>query len=365
LNILVLASTKGSYNSLRPETEIYVSLAKHGYNIAIMTNSDGGYNSRFLEHGIKVIDTSFDKKIDFKIIKKIHKIIKERNIDIVYATNSKSISNAVFACAFTKVKLVTYRGTTGGLYRRDPSVYMNALSPSVDGVICVSEAVKKHVKKQLWPWNKKVVTIYKGHKLEWYNQKPVDLKEFNTDSDNFNITFVANIRPHKGLIYVLQAASELAHIKNIHFILIGEKISSEPYISMIENSGMKNRIHVTGYRNDAPDIICACDVLVHASTRKEGLPRVILEALASKTPVIASNIEGSMEIIDDGVNGYITPIKNHKALSDKIQKLYNEPKTLKTLSDNAKNTIENKMAHETTVKKYIEYFETLLQDSNE
>ncbi|MCF6340273.1 MAG: glycosyltransferase family 4 protein [Sulfurimonas sp.] len=359
MNILVLASTIGSYNSLRPETEIYVSLAKHGYNITIMTNTDGGYQSRFLEHNIEVIDTYFNKKIDFKIIKKIRKTIKEKNIDIVYATNSKSISNATLACTFIDVKLITYRGTTGGLYRRDPSAYLNALSPSVDGIICVSQAVNNHVTKQTWPCNKKITTIYKGHKLEWYNQNKIDLKEFNTSEDNFNIAFVANVRPHKGLTHVLEAAKKLAHIKDIHFILIGEKISCEPYLSLINNSEMKERIHVTGFRNDAPDIISACDILVHASTRKEGLPRVILEAFASNTPVIASNIEGSMEIIDNGVNGFITPVKDYEALAKKIEKLYNELETLKTLSNNAKDTIKNKMGHDTTVKKYFEYFESL------
>lgn len=361
----MLTSTKGSYNSLRPEAEIYISLAKYGYNITIMTNIDGGYQSRFLEHGIKVIDTSFNKKIDFTIIKRIRKTIKEQNIDIVYATNSKSISNAIFACAFINVKLITYRGTTGGLYRRDPTAYLNALSPNVDGVVCVSQAVNNHVTKQTWPCNKKIVTIYKGHKLDWYNQNKIDLKEFNTNNDNFNIAFVANIRPHKGLVHVLEAAKELSQIKDIHFLLIGEKISTEPYISMIKNSGMQDRIHITGFRNDAPDIISACSILVHASTRKEGLPRVILEAFASNTPVIASSIEGSMEIIEDKINGYITPIKDYKALAKKIEDIYNKPEVLKIISNNAADTIKNKMGHETTVKKYIEYFETLLQDSNE
>ena len=83
MNILVLASTDSSYNSLRPETEIYISLAKNGYNIIIMTNSDSEYQARFLEHGIEIIDTSINKKIDFKVIKKIRKLIKDKNINIV------------------------------------------------------------------------------------------------------------------------------------------------------------------------------------------------------------------------------------------------------------------------------------------
>lgn len=362
MNILVLTSTNGSYNSVRPEAEIYISLAKYGYNITIMTQEKSEYTSRFVEHGIKIIDSSYKKKFSFNLIQKIRKTIKQESIDILYATNSKSISNAVFASIGTKVKLITYRGTTGGLYRYDPASYLNALNPRVDGTICVSKAVEKHVRKQLvFSRNKNTTTIYKGHDLAWYNQKTLDLKEFGTNRDNFNIAFVANVRPHKGLIYVLQATHALADIKNIHLLLIGNEISKEPYISEIENSSMKERIHVTGFRNDAPDIISACDVLIQASTRKEGLPRVILESIAEGTPVIASANEGSMEIVEDGFNGYVVPIKNSIEIAKRVKELYGAPQILKRLSENCKDIIENKMAHKTTVKKYIDYFESLLQ----
>jgi len=274
--------------------------------------------------------------------------------------NSRAISNAIFASIFTSVKLVTYRGTTGGLYRHDPSSFLNALNPVVDSVICVSKSVQKHVSKQIIFKNTKAIEIYKGHKTEWYKTDQFDLKKLNIDKNNFNIAFVANVRPHKGLIYVLQAAKELSQINDINIILIGKHISQEPYISAIESSGMKERIHMTGYVDNAPDIISQCDLLVHASTRKEGLPRVILEALASDTPVIASANESSLEIIEDGVNGYIVPIKDSQAIADKLKFLHSNPKTLKKLTNNASKVIETKFSHDETVRKYKKLFEDII-----
>ena len=362
MNILALTSSSSSFNSVRPELEIYVSLAKAGHNITIMTEKDSEYYSRFIEHGIDIIDTTHKKKISLKIILQIKKIIKEKNIDIVYATRSRNIPNAVFGSMGTDVKLVVYRGTTGGMYRHDPGSYLSILNPRVDGVICVSQAVNDHVSKQVFTKNKKIVTIYKGHDLAWYNQEPLDLEEFGTNRDNFNVACVASARPHKGLIYLLKAAAELSDIKDVHILLIGSDLDKEVYIAdEIEKSGMKDRIKVTGYRSDVPQIISACDVLVHPSIRKEGLPRVILESLAGGTPVIASSIEGSMEIIDDGFNGYIVEVKDYKGIAKKIRELYESPEQLKKLSDNCRYTIENKMSHKITAKKYIEYFESLLK----
>lgn len=362
MNILVLTSSNDSFNSVRPELEIYVSLAKAGHNITLISEKESAYAPRFQEYGIEIIDARYKKKIDLKLISLIKKVMKEKNIEILYATNSRAISNAAFACIGTDVKLVTYRGTTGGLYRHDPSSYLNALNPRVDGVICVSEAVTKHVKKQVFSKNKKIMTIYKGHDTSWYNQNPADLEEFGTTKENFNVAFVANVRPHKGLIYVVKAAHELADLKNLHILLIGDKISQEPYLSEIKNSGMSERIHITGHRKDVPQIITACDVLIHASTRKEGLPRVILESLASSTPVIASANESSLEIIEDGVNGFIVPIKDASSIAKKIRELHDNPTTLERLTTHAKDIIEDKLSHKTTAKKYIDYFKSLLKD---
>ncbi|MFA5461992.1 MAG: glycosyltransferase family 4 protein [Sulfurimonas sp.] len=360
MNLLVLTSTDGSYNSIRPEAEIYISLLKFGYNITIMTEKDSAYAKRFEENGIRVIDAHYKKKISPSTIKKIRQTIKEHDIDVVYATNSKSISNAIFACIRTNVKLVTYRGTTGGLYRHDPSSYLNALNPRVDGVICVSNAVKKHVQKQIFDKSKKVEAIYKGHEVSWYKTTKISLEEFGTNQQNFNVAFVANVRAHKGLIYLLKAAHKLAPYKNIHIILIGQNISQEPYISEIENCGMKERIHVTGYRDDAPQIIASCSVLVQASTRKEGLPRVVLESLAANIPVIASAIDGNKEIVEDGFNGYIVPIKDSDAIAQKIIELSTSPQKLQEFSANCTYTIENKMSHTITVLEYDKFFKSIL-----
>jgi len=359
MNILVLTPKGISFNSIRPEAEIYVSLAKAGHNVTVMTNKESKYIQRYLENNVKVIETEHKKKIDFKIIKKVKEVIKEAQIDIVFATSSRTIPNAIFACIGTKVQLVAYRGTTGGMYRHDPSAYINILNPRVDAVICVAEAIKTHLNKQVFTSSKKIVTIQKGHDESWYNQNSLDLKEFGTNTDNFNIVCVANVRPHKGLIYAIEATKYLSDIKDLHLLLIGSKMSEEPYLSAIENSGMKDRIHLTGYRHDVPDIMAACDLLIQPSIR-EGLPRVALESIASGTPIVASNNEGNMEVVDDGFNGYLVPIKDSKAIAQKVRKLYNEPEKLQELSNNCIHKIQNEMSHQTTVKKYIEFFESLL-----
>ena len=360
MNLLILPPSGGSYTSLRPETEIYVSLAKAGHNITIITDKNREYISRFIEHGIEVIHCPPKHKLSLKTIRLIRKTIKQNNIDLVYATKSRTVPNAAFACIGLNVKLVIYRGTASGLYWHDPTNYLGMLHPRVDGIICVSKYVEDYVASKKVLRNKKIVTIYKGHDLSWYNQQPADLSEFGIQAGDFTAICVINPRPHKGLDVVLEATNQLADIKNLHLVLAGQGIDKEPFTSLINASQMRERIHVVGYRNDAPELIAASDVLIQPSIDGEGLPRVILESLAYGTPVIASANPGSMEIIEDNVNGFIVPIKDSSAIADRLRTLHDSPETLKTLSDNSQHILENEMSHQTTVKHYIEYFESLL-----
>jgi len=361
MNILACTSSDCSFNSLRPEHEIYISLAKAGHRVFIITHKNAPYKKLFLENNITLIEQPITKKISFSSIRLIRNTIKQNSIDIVYATNSKSIPNAAFACIGLPAKLVAYRGTASGLYWHDPGSYLGALHPRVNGIVCVSEYVYKYVASKKILKKKKITCIYKGHKLSWYKNKPADLTEFNIKSDDFTAICVTNARPHKGIHIALEATNKLAYIKNFHLLLVGKGMEKEPYKSLINNSKMKDRIHLAGYRNDAPELISASHILIQPSISGEGLPRVVLESLAYGTPVVASANPGSMEIIDDGFNGCIVPVGNSNAIYDAVYKLNNSPNLLNSLSNNSHKVLEEKMSHARTVEKYIAYFESLLK----
>ncbi len=360
MNILVCTSANSSFNSLRPEHEIYISMAKAGHNISIITHHNDVYSNRFREHGINVIEKPIVKKISISSIRLIRQTIKQKSIDIVYATNSKSIPNAALACIGLKTKLIAYRGTASGLYWHDPGNYLGLLNPRIDGIVCVSKYVYDFVSSKAGLKNKSIITIYKGHDTGWYKNTPADLSEFGIKKDDFTAICVTNARPHKGLHVVLNAVNQLSDISNFHLLLVGNGIDEEPYKSLYESNKLKSRIHLAGYRNNAPELIAASSILIQPSISGEGLPRVILESLAYGTPVIASANPGSMEIIDDDVNGRITPIGDSTALASDLRKLHDSPKALQTLSNNSLIKLENEMSHKQTVKKYIQYFESLL-----
>ena len=360
MKILVIPNRGRSFNAVRPEAECYISLAKAGHQLTIMTCDSNAYIDEYKKANINIILLKSLKKFSLAVIKQIHQYIKTHAIDIVYATESKGIPNAAFACIGTNAKMIAYRGTTGGLYKSDLSNYLCMFHPRINGVICVSKAVEKHVKPKVKKSiRQNIITIYKGHDLTWYQDDAVELNSLSAPSESFNIVCIGSPRPQKGMQYMLDAMKELSNINNVSLILIGDNFDCEPFISHIKATGMDDKIFQTGFRSDVPQIAKACDVLVLPSER-EGLPRVVLESLAVGTPVITSANEGAMEIIKDQVNGFVVPIGDGKAIAERIRFLYNNTEVLNRLSDNSIKTIENEMSHQKTIKAMESFFHGML-----
>ncbi|MCG6202902.1 glycosyltransferase family 4 protein [Psychromonas antarctica] len=359
MNILIFSSYKHAWNSVRPEAEMFIGFVKQGHNVTVMTQGDSEYVARFIEQGIKVIDCYPSKKICLKSIKKVHQTLLENDIDICYAFNSKTIPNAAFACVGTKAKLVAYRGTTGGLYRHDPSAYLTQLHPRVDGIVCVSNAVQKDVAKRVWKNKHNVVTIYKGHRLDWYQVQPTLRSEFALSDEDIIAVCAAHVRPSKGISLLLQA-THFINDPRFHLILAGS--GYEPYFDEIKASPMADRIHYIGHRTDIPSLMTMADFQVQPSISGEGLPRTIIEAMANGTTSVVTTTGGSPELVVDGETGYIVETGDAEAFSTAMNKLISSKAKCIEMGICAQQRLDKHFSSEETVKQHLAFFNRLMND---
>ena len=359
MDILILPSSDGAFNQIRPEYELFIRLMERGHRITIVLKPDSAYMPRLRELGIRTLHCYPQRKICLSSIIGLRRELASRHYDIFYANCSIAMPNATLAAIGYPVKLVTYRGTTGGAYWHDPTNYLTVLSPRADGIVCVSEAVRQYLLPRFTRRRTRLVTIYKGHDLAWYDRPPADLSEFGITAADFTVACVANARPYKGLRYLLEAAKKLYDIDNLHILLIGRNINVEPYTSLVAASGMAERIHITGFRHDAPELIAACKTLVLPSLR-EGLPRVVLESMGYGIPPIVTDSGGPAEIVVDDRNGFVVPTRDPDAIAAKVRHLYEHPEVITRLSAACIRTIENDMSIERTADRYSEFFSSLI-----
>lgn len=363
MRILIFSSYKDAWNSVRPEAEMFIEMVKLGHQITIMTQGNAEYVTRFRDNGIKVIDAYPSKKICWKTIKALRAELRAYHYDIVYAMNSKTIPNAAFACiGFKKTKLVTYRGTVGGLYRHDPSAYLTHLHPRVDGISCVAQAVTDDVKKRVWKHQERVVTIYKGHDIAWYQAEPADLSTLGLPDNAFTVICIANARPSKGVHVLLDSAKQLGSLHNLHLLLVGRDMDSEQHLKLAEQSGMRERIHFLGYRTDVPELLAASQVQVQPSISGEGLPKTIIEAMAMAIPSVVTITGGGKELLNDGETGFVVPTNDAGAIAEKIQWLYDSEQNRLTMGQKAQQRMINDFSCQESAKQHLAFFVTLLNE---
>ncbi|NNL11152.1 MAG: glycosyltransferase family 4 protein [Pseudomonadales bacterium] len=358
MKILVYSDYQKLNHSVRPELEIFLRLAKRGHQLTVCSPA---FDDRdiFQQAGIETVATGQKKKISPHAIRVLRQQLKAHHHEIVYATSSRTIPTAAFACIGQPAKLVCYRGTTRGLKRRDPTSFLTVLHPRVDAVVCVSGSVEQAVQKKLLNKRCQTTTIFKGHDLSWYTQTPADLSEFGIPGDAFVAIAAARFRPSKGLDVLLEATQKLADLDKLHLLVVGSGADEPRYSQLCASSPMQQRIHCTGYRPDAPSLIAASDILVQASVDGEGLPRSILEGLAYGVPAISTTAGGAREILQEGRTGFIVPIRNPQAIADKLRAVYQQREQLAAMSNYCKQAIEGPLSCDASVLAYEKFFEQL------
>ncbi len=169
-------------------------------------------------------------------------------------------------------------------------------------------------------------------------------KKLTIPAEDFVFIFVGRLVKEKGINELVRAFVRLQkEIAGISLLLVGpfeqelDPLDADVY-EMIQSH---SKIVTTGYQEDVRPYFAISDVLGFPSYR-EGFPNVVMQANAMDLPAIVTNINGCNEIIDEGENGFIIPVKNIEALEEKMKVLISEPGIYLNLKKNArKKIIEN------------------------
>jgi glycosyltransferase involved in cell wall biosynthesis len=169
-------------------------------------------------------------------------------------------------------------------------------------------------------------------------------KELGIDQDDFVFIFVGRIVKDKGINELVDAFDKLSRQNSkIRLLLVGPlEEELDPILDITKEKIEKNKqIIFVGYQEDVRLFFAASDLLVFPSYR-EGFPNVVMQAGAMNLPSIVTNINGCNEIIEDGINGKIIPVKNVKALQEAMNYFINSPIEFSKMKGNSRGLICDK-----------------------
>ncbi|MDQ7008119.1 MAG: glycosyltransferase family 4 protein [Acidobacteriota bacterium] len=151
---------------------------------------------------------------------------------------------------------------------------------------------------------------------------------------------IACLKPQKApLDYVLVAERVRREVPGAHFLLAGDGELRAAVEAEVGSRGLEGRFHLLGWRRDPEQVLAAIDVLVLTS-RHEGLPRVIPEAMAAGRPVVVTAVDGSPEAVEEGETGFLAEAGDVERLARGVTALLADPRRARAMGRRARRRVE-------------------------
>ena len=350
---IIYGITKSNFGGAqRYVFDLALESKKIGYDVAVLCGGSGPLIEKLRNKNIRVISLpSMDRDIsflkDFKSFLFIVRTLKKERPDVFHTNSSKMGGMGNFAGRIVGIKKIIFtahgwafnenRNWLSKLIIKDLVWDTILLSHKT---ICVSNKSKKDVSWMSFVKNKLVV-VHNG--IEKFELTP------RTD-ESFTVGTIAELHYIKGLDILLGAWSNFIKTNKGTLIIFGDGEEKQNLQNMAKNLGIFGSVTFKGFVENARSLLSSFDIFVLPS-RSENLPYAILEAGLAKRAVIASQIGGIPEIIQNENCGMLVPKENVMALTNALIKLANDKTLRETLGNNLYKIVTEQFTKEKMFKK--------------
>jgi glycosyltransferase involved in cell wall biosynthesis len=236
--------------------------------------------------------------------------------------------------------------------------------PVTTAIIALSETHRRHLQEVDSIDPEKIVVIENGIATQRFDHVDAELVRKTraalpvSERDRL-VIMIALLRPVKAHEALISAAALLsARRDDIKFLIVGDGPRKHQLETMVRDLQLGEKVLFLGERHDVATLLHLSDVLVLPS-HSEGLPLVVIEAMAAGVPVVASAVGSIPEMIEDRINGKLIGPADANALASAIADLLDDAELSRRLIENARNTVQSKYTLDKMVSKYEEFFDRL------
>ncbi len=353
------------------------------YDVRLITGPAIGPEGELLrraeEHGISVdlvpsLRREINPLLDALALIKLVRLLQSFRPNVVHTHSSKAgiLGRAAARIVGTPIIVHTIHGLPFRAYERKSrtrGLLVRAERKAAtwsDKIICVADAMARQALDAGAGVPEQYTTIYSGMEVETFGPKPGVRErvreEFGIPPDAAVVGKVSRIFHMKGHQYVVAAAPKVVErIPNAWFMFVGDGSWRERIEAQVRDVGLAGRFVFTGLVDPSrvPDMIQAMDVLVHASLR-EGLARVLPQALLSERPVVSYDIDGAPEVVIDGETGRLVPPESIDELADAVVELLSDPDRAKQMAQKGRDLCLDLFPVERMVRDIHQLYQQLL-----
>ncbi|NJM26596.1 MAG: glycosyltransferase family 4 protein, partial [Bacteroidia bacterium] len=287
----------------------------------VLSFTPGAMVDRLNERGIKtfVIPTKFP--FDVRVWGQVKHLMHDHRIDLVHAHGTRALSNVFHGAKKNRLPLLytvhgwSFNNDQQGWKRRLRVAGESYLVRKADQTINISESNRQVGIDNIKGFSSVVVRC------------GIDLNKFNKDAPHDNIRMQLGVRPDETLVgYIVRITRQkdpVSMIKafalvaeqepDIRLLVVGDGDLKQEVVDLIASLGLRDRVIVQGFRQDIPNVLSNIDIYCLPSLW-EGLPLGLLEAMAMGKAIVASAVDGTLEVVKEGDNGLLITPGNVEAI---------------------------------------------------
>lgn len=330
-------------------------LVKMGHK-AVMVSGGGKQRDTLAKFGIVHYTLPVHKKSPFSIvysIKKLKEIIKEERIDIVHARSRVPAIIGGISSYLSEIPFIT---TCHGYYSKHIFSYAMTWGKFV---IVISNSVGRHMLDDFGLPLERMRLIWRGVDLEQFHFREPQIQDKNI----YTIGMIGRITPLKGHKFFIKSLLMVSKVMpNIKVLIVGDAPENKVKFKE-ELKGLVNRLELdknvefVGEFGNIHQIMSRLDLLVLATIAPEAFGRVIIEAFASGVPVVATNVGGVLDVIEDGKDGILVPPQEPREMAEAILRVLKNDKLRFSLVKEARKTAQIKFNLDTMVEETLRVYE--------
>ena len=355
-NVLFIVRTMGLGGTENVVLQLCEILSEK-VNKIVVCSSGGVHEKKLQEMGIKhyvIPDIASKNPMDMlKSCRSIKNVIDKEQISIVHSHHRMAAFYAELVAPRSVVKVANAHNTFTDKKKLTQLAYRSTK------VIAVGEMVKKNLTEYFGIPKEKICVIHNAVKPFDGNIVPVEALCQEHTKGNVLIGNIGRLSEQKGMSYFIEAAEIAAKAHpEARFIIVGDGEESEQLHAQVKAKGLQNKVLFLGYRNDIQNVMSQLDFVV-LSSLWEGLPLTPIEAYSVGKTVVGTAVDGTTEIIRDGIDGYLIEPRNPMQLAEKMNELIENPEMRESMGIQAMKRYQDEFSFEKLSERYIAFYEGL------
>jgi glycosyltransferase involved in cell wall biosynthesis len=338
-------------------------LSRRGWRMLLVGPPASRLLARAREAGVDTAAMPMRGAWDLPAVWALAQLVRAREVALVHTHSSVDAWLGGMAARVTGRPVVRTRHVSIPVQRRWNLVYTRL----ADQIITSGEAIRSLLVAAGVP-AARIVAVPAGVNLDEFRwREPGDAdgagvrKELGLDGAAV-VGSVAMFRGSKGHVHLLDALAALrAEVPSARLLLVGDGIRRPWVAELARERGLTDAVVFTGFRTDVPALLAAMDCFALASTRTEGVPQSLLQALATGVPVVASDIGGVPEVVRHGETGLLVPPGDAAALAGAMAEVIARDRAAASRRAHAaRRLVEAHFSHVVSLDRLVAVYEQVL-----